>query len=74
MKKAFNPEELQKEVERLKSEGRMPSMKQFLSALSSPKTQDEQKQKIKKNKNKPMEERTTHRKKENHRIPRPDKE
>ena len=31
-------------------------------------------QKIKKNKNKPIEERTTHRKKENHRIPRPDKE
>jgi len=31
-------------------------------------------QKIKKNKNKPMEERTTHRKKENHRIPRLDKE
>ena len=31
-------------------------------------------QKIKKNKNKPMETRTTHRKKENHRIPRPDKE
>ena len=31
-------------------------------------------QKIKKNKNKPMEERTTHRKKENHRIAREDKE
>lgn len=31
-------------------------------------------QKIKKNKNKPMEERTTHRKKENHRISREDKE
>ena len=31
-------------------------------------------QKIKKNKNKPMEERTTHRKKDSHRIPRPDKE
>ena len=31
-------------------------------------------QKIKKNKNKPEEERTTHRKKENHRIPREDKE
>ena len=31
-------------------------------------------QKIKKNKNKPVESRTTHRKKENHRIPRPDKE
>ena len=31
-------------------------------------------QKFKKNKNKPMETRTTHRKKENHRIPRPDKE
>ena len=45
MKKAFNPEELQKEVERLKSEGRMPSMKQFLGALSSTNIQDEQKQK-----------------------------
>ena len=31
-------------------------------------------QKIKKNKKKPVETRTTHRKKENHRIPRPDKE
>ena len=31
-------------------------------------------QKIKKNKNKPVEARTTHRKKDNHRIPRPDKE
>ena len=31
-------------------------------------------QKIKKNKNKPMEARTTHRKKDSHRIPRPDKE
>ena len=31
-------------------------------------------QKIKKNKNKPMEARPTHRKKENHRIPREDKE
>ena len=31
-------------------------------------------QKIKKNKTKPVEARTTHRKKDNHRIPRPDKE
>ena len=31
-------------------------------------------QKIKKNKNKPLEARTTHRKKVSHRIPRPDKE
>ena len=31
-------------------------------------------QKIKKNKNKPLEARTTHRKKDSHRIPRPDKE
>ena len=31
-------------------------------------------QKIKKNKNNPVEARTTHRKKDNHRIPRPDKE
>ena len=31
-------------------------------------------QKIKKNKNKPVEARTTNRKKDSHRIPRPDKE
>ena len=31
-------------------------------------------QKIKKNKNKPVEARTTHHKKDSHRIPRPDKE
>ena len=31
-------------------------------------------QKIKKNKNKPLEASTTHRKKDSHRIPRPDKE
>ena len=39
MKKAFNSEELQKEIERLKSEGRMPSMEQFLRALASAKKQ-----------------------------------
>jgi len=42
MAKRFNPRELQKDVAKLQSEGKMPSMQQFLGTLATVKKQSQE--------------------------------